>query len=297
MYASDFFTRIEIMTKPQLGSPAELEGAQPDAADLDSVSEIDSEGGRSVFLESLANGLRCLALFDADQPSVTIQEAATLLDVTRPSARRLLLTLKQAGYLEQVDRDFLVTPKVLELGFSYFSSKGLRAIAIPYMEAVSSKTGETCALAVLDGADIVFLHRSEPKKPMRLDLSIGSRLPAFAHSMGRILLSQLDDEALDKTLRAAELKPFTSTTMVDVEQLKQEIACVRERGWSFSNGELVEGIAGLSRPIFDAKGEVVAAINISMILGNRTLAYIEQEMLPHLTQASEAISSIYSSVR
>ncbi|RJF92486.1 IclR family transcriptional regulator domain-containing protein [Noviherbaspirillum saxi] len=286
-----------MMTKQQNASAAETDGAHSDATDLDSTDDVDNDGARSAyFLESLANGLRCLALFGADQPSVTIQEAATLLDVTRPSARRLLLTLKQVGYLEQVDRDFLVTPKVLELGFSYFSSKGLRAIAIPYMEAVAAKTGETCALGVLDGVDIVFLHRAEPKKPMRLDLSIGSRLPAFAHSMGRILLSQLNDEALDQALRTADLKPFTDRTVVDVDQLKQEIARVRERGWSFSNGELMEGIAGVSRPIFNAKGQIVAAINISMILGNHTAAYVEQEMLPHLTQASEAISRIYSSV-
>jgi IclR family pca regulon transcriptional regulator len=272
-------------------------GTRDEALDLDSLGESDAEGGRGVFLESLANGLRCLALFGTEQPRLTIQETATLLGVTRPSARRILLTLKQIGFLEQIDRDFLITPKVLELGFSYFSSKGLRAIAIPFMETVAAKTGETCALAVLDRNEIVFLHRSEPIKPMRLDLSIGSRLPAYAHSMGRVLLSQLDDDALAQYLRSTELKPFTSSTVVDPEQLRQEIMRVRERGWAFSNGELMEGIAGVARPIFDANGKVAAAINISMILGNRDLAYVEKEMLPYLTQASEEISRIYSSVR
>lgn len=277
--------------EPQARAAAKEEHSELDA-------DMERDGDRSAyFLESLANGLRCLSLFGAEQPSLTIQEAATQLGITRPSARRLLVTLKEVGYLEQLDRDFLVTPKVLELGFSYFSSKGLRAIAVPYMEAVAARSGETCALAVLDGTDIVFLHRAEPKKPMRLDLSIGSRLPAFAHSMGRMLLSQLDPEALDQALRSRELQRFTATTLIDVDRLKKEIAKVRRQGWSFSNGELMEGIAGVARPIFNAKGEIVAAINISMILGNRSLAYIEREMLPCLTQASEEISRIYSSVR
>jgi IclR family pca regulon transcriptional regulator len=267
-------------------------------ADIEDTDDVGiDDGGRKVFLESLANGLRCLSLFGQDTTSLTIQEAASSLELTRPAARRILLTLTSLGFLEQVERDFLITPKVLELGFTYFSTQGLRGIAIPYMEAVAARTGETCALAVLDGDDIVFLHRSEAKKMMRLDLTVGSRLPAYAHSMGRVLLSGLSDEKLEHYLQSVKLKSFTPATIVEPNALRQEIMRARELGWYFSNGELMDGIAGISRPIFDSKGKIVAAINISMILGNRTLEYVVQEMLPHLSHASEAISRIHRAVQ
>ncbi len=261
----------------------------------------DAEGGagadREAHLESLAKGLRCLTLFDAERSAMTIQDAATELDITRPAARRILLTLNRLGYLQQVEREFILTPKVLELGFKYFSALGLRGAALPYLEMVTARTGETCALGVLDGEDIVFLHRAEAKKTMRLDLTVGSRLPAYAHSMGRLLLAALDDDKLDAYLEHLKPQSFTRFTITDRKKLRAEIELIRKQGWSFANGELMDGIAGISRPIVDANGRVIAGINVSMILGSRSPQEALQAMLPPLTEASEAISRIQQSIR
>jgi IclR family pca regulon transcriptional regulator len=262
--------------------------ATPDA----DKEDIQSAGDREAYLESLAKGLRCLSLFDAQRTAITIQEAATDLEITRPAARRILLTLNRLGYLQQIDREFILTPKVLELGFKYFSALGLRGAALPYMEMVAARTGETCALGVLDGEDIVFLQRAEAKKALRLDLTVGSRLPAYAHSMGRLLLAALDDEALDAYLGQLQPQAFTRFTTTDCGKLRAEIELVRKNGWSFSNGELMDGIAGISRPIVGANGKVIAGLNVSMILGSRSPEEALREMLPALTEASEAISGI-----
>jgi IclR family pca regulon transcriptional regulator len=278
------------------GKPA-ITGTAENLAEDETATGDDADNGREARLESLANGLRCLSLYGETATSLTIQDAALRLEITRPAARRILLTLARLGYLEQVDRDFLITPKVLELGFAYFSTQGLRGAAIPYMEAVAAKTGETCALAVLDGYDIVFLHRSEAKKAMRLDLTVGSRLPAYAHSMGRVLLSGLSEEKLEHYLQTVHWERFTSATIVEPKALRREIERVRKSGWCFSNGELVDGIAGIARPICDGKGRIVAAINISMILGKRTPEFVVREMLPHLTYAGDAISRIHRAIQ
>lgn len=286
-------------TEGKQDKSATARSRNPDQAAPAAEEAEDGNGAtdREAHLESLAKGLRCLTLFDADRPAMTIQDAATELEITRPAARRILLTLTRLGYVQQVERDFILTPKVLELGFKYFSALGLRGAALPYLEMVTAKTGETCALGVLDGEDIVFLHRAEAKKTMRLDLTVGSRLPAYAHSMGRLLLAALDDEKLDAYLEQLKPQAFTRFTVTDPRKLRAEIEQIRKQGWSFANGELMDGIAGISRPIVDASGRVIAGVNVSMILGSRTPEEALQAMLPPLTEASEAISRIQQSLR
>lgn len=291
-------TKTRLIPKADAGTTRgkPLSGARQ-APVHDDDEELPGRNDREAHLESLEKGLRCLALFSGDQPALTIQDAARLLNITRPAARRILLTLARLGYVNQLERDFTIAPKVLELGFTFFSAQGLRGAAIPYMEMVAARTGETCALGVLDGEDIVFLHRSEARKTMRLDLTVGSRLPAYAHSMGRLLLAALPDQQLESYLKTVELVAFTRFTITDRRQLRAEIERVRKQGWSFSNGELMDGVAGISRPILGANGKVVAGINVSMILGSRDAREAIDQMLPSLTEASEAISRIQQAIR
>lgn len=243
------------------------------------------------FLESLANGLKVLNIFTAGTYTLTIQETAERLFVTRAAARRLVLTLEKLGYLQQIGRQFSLTPKVLDLGYAYFSSLGLHDLMRPVMQEIAAEIGETCSLGVLDGQDIVFVAREETARILKLDLTVGSRLPAYAHSMGQVLLASLDKDALEHYLQQTALKPLTPHTITSKTALKENLKKVRAQGYSISVSELVEGFAGVSIPVATASGVVLAGMSVSMVLGSRGQAYLEQRVLPVLLGAAQRISA------
>ena len=243
------------------------------------------------YLESLAKGLQALSLYSRDTPVLTIQDAATRLGITRASARRILLTLTELGYLKQDHRDFLPTPKTLDLGFSYFASLDLPDLVRPVLSKVAAEVGETCSIGVLDGSDIVFLCREEADKPLRLDLKIGSRLPAYAHSMGQALLSQLDSQALDQYLARTALKPLTPRTITTAGALKRQLKAVRTQGFSVSIDELVEGFAGVAVPLSIPRSASPAAISVSLVHGRRSREDMVAQILPVLRDAEQQIRS------
>jgi IclR family pca regulon transcriptional regulator len=248
------------------------------------------------YLESLAKGLQALSLYSRDTPTLTIQDAASRLDITRASARRVLLTLTALGYLKQNQRDFLPTPKTLDLGFSYFASLDLPELVRPVLSKVAEQVGETCSIGVLDGSDIVFLCREEAHKPLRLDLKIGSRLPAYAHSMGQALLSQLDGQALDQYLARTALKPLTPHTITSAAALKRQLKAIRTQGFSVSIDELVEGFAGVAIPLFIPRSAAPAAISVSMVHGRRGREDMIAQILPALRAAEQQIRSRFVSL-
>ena len=180
---------------------------------------------------------------------------------------------------------------MLELGYAYFSTLDLPSLAKPMMEEVSRQIGETCSLGVLDRTDIVFIARVEAPYLLRLDLSIGSRLPAYPHSMGRVLLSGLDDAGIDVYFREAKLEKLTRHTVTSVPKLRQIVRQAAEDGYCVAVSELVEGLAGVAVPIRDANDRVIAGMSVSMILGSRTEAKLRKDYLPPLQQAARKVSA------
>lgn len=255
---------------------------------MDSTLPETSEK-KEEFLDSLANGLQLLRIYATGVASVTVQEAAEQLDVTRAASRRILLTLEKLGYVRQDGRQFSPTPKVMDLGYAYFASLSLPRLVRPVMQDVSRALGETCSLGVLDREHVVFLAREEAPKLLKLDLTIGSRLPAYAHSLGRALLSTLDDEALDQYLENAELKRLTPYTTVSKTALRKLIRQVRSDGYSISVSELVDGFAGVAVPLRNHEGKVVAGLSVSMVLGARSPDELRRQHLPALQRAAATI--------
>lgn len=245
-------------------------------------------------LESLANGLKVLGLYSRETPALSIQDVADHLGIARASARRILLTLTWLEYLKQSDRNFLPTPKMLDLGFSYFSSLDLPDLVRPILAKVAETVGETCSIGVLEGSDIVFLCREEAGKPLRLDLKMGSRLPAYAHSMGHALLGQLDAHALDLYLDRTPLKPLTPHTITSPRALKRQLNTVREQEFSISIDELVEGFAGVAIPISIPRSSSPAALSVSLVYGRRTREDMITQILPVLREAAEQIRSRFA---
>lgn len=217
----------------------------------------------SEFVQSLARGLSVITAFDAEHSSMTLTEVAERTGFSRATARRFLLTLEQLGYVRVTGKDFALTPRVLELGYSYLSSQGLADVIAPHLNELSAEVHESASAAVLDGNDIVYIARSAARKIMQVNITIGTRFPAYATSMGRALLAGLPETDAQRILfdsHPAQLTEFTRTTPA---HLTEALDTVRAQGYAFVDQELELGLRALAMPLRDARGNVIAAVNIS----------------------------------
>jgi IclR family pca regulon transcriptional regulator len=244
------------------------------------------------YVQSFARGLEVIRSFSAQAPRQTLSEVAAATGLTRAGARRILLTLHTLGYVEIDGKLFALTPRILDLGFAYLSSMPIWNRAEPVMEALVEQVHESCSAAVLDGTDIVYVMRVATQKIMSIRLGVGSRLPASCTSMGRLLLSDLDEPEARARLEASQREPLTRHTVTDVDTLLQRVVQARRQGWCLVNQELEEGLISIAAPIVGRGGRMVAALNISG-QANRTSAKVMQEtMLPPLREAARRISSL-----
>jgi IclR family transcriptional regulator, pca regulon regulatory protein len=256
------------------------------------VSRNEPDAGEardSTTLQSLERGLAVMELFSREHPSLTLSEAAELAGLTRATARRILLTLERLGYVKRANRHFAPTAKLLSIGYAYLSSLDLWEVAEPYMEDLAEQTGESCSAAILDGTEIVYVARVPAKRIMRVALSVGSRLPAYATSMGRVLLAGLDPEALAERLERIEIERLTATTVPDRKTLRRRIDEVREAGSAAVDQELEQGVRSAAVPIRDASQNVVAALNVSVHATRMTMQALRREVVPKLLRTAEAI--------
>lgn len=241
------------------------------------------------FVASLAKGLAVIRAFGRDAPEQTLTEVATRTGMSRAAARRFLHTLTSMGYAEMDGKRFRLTPKVLDLGYAYLASLSLAEIAQPFMEQVTATVQESCSACVLDGTEIVYVARVPTKRIMSVSLSIGTRLPAYATSMGRVLLSGLSAGELERVLDATELKPLTVRTVTDRERLLQILEQVRRNGYALVDEELEEGVRSIAVPLHNRSGRVVAAMNVSGHSSRVTPDYMLSTYLPALRCAAEGI--------
>ncbi|HYF43290.1 MAG TPA: IclR family transcriptional regulator C-terminal domain-containing protein [Ramlibacter sp.] len=243
------------------------------------------------YVQSFARGLEVIRTFSSAAPRQTLSEVAARAALTRAGARRILLTLQALGYVESDGRLYALTPRILDLGFAYLSSMPIWNLAEPVMEALVDEVKESCSAAVLDGADIVYVLRVPTRKIMSISLGVGSRLPAYCTSMGRVLLSGLPDETLEARLQASARQPLTRHTVTEVEPLLAKIRQVRKQGWCLVNQELEEGLISLAAPITNRSGQIVAALNISGQANRTSARQMQEAMLPALLAAARGISA------
>jgi IclR family pca regulon transcriptional regulator len=251
--------------------------------------ETSDEPRDSGFVQSLQRGLAVIRAFDAEQPTLTLSEVARKTGLARAAARRFLLTLVELGYMRVDDRRFRLTPRVLELGHAYLSSLTLPDIALPFMRDFVAEIRESSSLAVLDGHHIVYVARVPANRIMSVSISVGTRFPAFATSLGRVLLGGQEDAWLDEYLAQVELTPLTARTIADAAALRTEILQVRTQGWAMVDQELEQGVRSLSAPIRDSTGGVAAAINVSAHASRWTLEAMRGSLLPRLLDTARAI--------
>lgn len=230
--------------------------------------------------------------FSADAPRQTLSEVAERAGLTRAGARRILLTLQTLGYVKTDGKWFQLTPRILDLGYAYLSSMPIWNLAEPVVEALVKTVKESSSIAVLDGTDIVYVMRVPTHKIMKISLGIGSRLPAFCTSLGRVLLSGLDDDEIVHRLEQSELVAFTRNTETSIDGLLAKIQEVRRQGWGVVDQELEEGLISVSAPIYSADRQISAAINISGQANRTGVAEMVEHIVPPLREAAQEITRL-----
>ncbi len=219
------------------------------------------------FVQSLARGFAVIKSFDAQHPRQTLSEVARGADLNRATARRFLYTLATLGYVRTDGREFSLTPRVLQLGYAFLSGMPLPEIAEPYLKDLSRDVGESTSASVLDGEDIVYVARVSTRRIMTVAIKVGTRFPAYATSMGRVLLAYLPSDELENYLTRVELRPLTVRTVTEPGQLREVLATVRQQGWAMVDQELEPGLRSIAVPLRGRAGDVVAAVNVSMRVG------------------------------
>jgi IclR family pca regulon transcriptional regulator len=252
------------------------------------------------YVQSLARGLAVIRAFDTEHADMTLTEVAARTDLTRATARRFLHTLVELGYVRTDGKTFALTAQVLQLGYAYLSGLSLPQLAQPHLEELSLKLGESTSAAVLDGTDIAYIARVTTRRIMTIGITVGTRFPAYATSMGRVLLAGLPPEQLKEYLAAAEIKPLTPRAVGTVKDLLAVLDKVRAQGWCLLDQELELGLMSVAAPVYHGR-KVVAAVNVSLQAQSVAAkpdreAYLES-VRKEIVATAERISSDFSSGR
>lgn len=243
------------------------------------------------FVEALARGLDVIRVFQPRQPTMSLAAVAAAAGLPRPSARRILLTLQQMGYVRAADGGFELTPRVLELGIAYVLSRNRWDLARPHMQRLVARTRESSSVAQLDGSDIVYVARVAVPKIVTLAVTIGTRFPAMATSLGKVLLAALPCGAADRVLAEPSRSGITPRSQPSAQQRAGVLRDVRARGWALTDEELAPGIRSIAAPLRDGDGQVIAALNICVHAAETRLDVLTEEYLPLLLQTAGAISA------
>lgn len=237
----------------------------------------------------LAKGLGILELFGPARDTLTISEAASKTNLSRAAARRCLLTLAELGYLAHDGRQFRPTPRMLRLGGAYTETASLPRLAQPHLADARDQLGESVSLAVLHGDDVLFVARAEATRIVTTGVRVGVSLPAHLTATGHVLLSRLDDAALDDYLDRVELRARTPRTPTDAAVVRARVLAARESGIAHTDEELELGLRSLSVPVINVRGEVHAAMSVSVAAARLSLDQLYADCAGVLAQHADAL--------
>jgi IclR family transcriptional regulator, pca regulon regulatory protein len=245
----------------------------------------------SDFVQSLDRGLAVIRAFGPDRERLTLSEVARTTGLTRAAARRFLLTLVKLGYVRNDGREFSLRPRVLELGYAYLSGLALPEVAAPYLEELVAKLHESSSISILDGDQIVYVARVPTKRIMTVAISVGTRFPAYATSMGRVLLAAMADDELERYLAEARFEGLTARTVTDPARLRAIVHEVARQGYAIVDQELEEGLRAVAAPVRGAADVGTAAINVSAHASRVSMAAMRSEILPALLETAHQIEA------
>ena len=241
------------------------------------------------FIGGFAKGLKVIEAFGETQPRLTISDVARDTGLDRATARRCLLTLAELGYARYDGKVFELTPRILRLGHAYLSATPLPRLVQPFLDRLSEEVGQSASASVLDGTEIVYVARAAQKRVMSINLTAGSRLPAYCASMGRVLLAALPDAEARDILAASDLKANTPFTRTDPVALMAEFARIRRDGYAVIDQELEIGLCSIAVPLENARGRVVAALNIGAPAAHVPAVDMPERYLPAMRDVQAAL--------
>lgn len=273
------------------GGPGRAAARRPGAG-RDATKDAASGAGRgSDFVQSLDRGLAVIRAFGPGRERLSLSDVARETGLTRAAARRFLLTLVKLGYVRSDGREFSLRPRVLELGYAYLSGLAMPEIASPHLEELVARVRESSSISVLDGDHIVYVARVPTKRIMTVAISVGTRFPAYATSMGRVLLAGMAPADLDRYLAEADFESFTGRTVTDPDRLREIVREVAKQGYALVDQELEEGLRAIAAPIHGAGGAVTAAINVSAHASRVSMAAMRAELLPAMQETARRIEA------
>lgn len=244
------------------------------------------------FISGFAKGLSVIEAFDEAQPRLSISDVSKTTGLDRATARRCLLTLAELGYADYDGKFFALTPKILRLGHAYLAATPLPALVQPTLDQLSERTGQSASVSVLDGTDIVYIARASQKRVMSINLTPGSRLPAYCASMGRVLLAALPEEDVRAILARSDLKANTPRTLTEPGVIIAELRRVRTQGYALIDQELELGLCSIAVPLENDRGRIVAALNIGAPAASVPAATLLELYLPILREAQIALKQV-----
>jgi IclR family pca regulon transcriptional regulator len=241
------------------------------------------------FVSGFARGLKVIEAFEETHQRLSIAEAAKLTGLDRATVRRSLLTLAELGYADYDGKFFTLTPKILRLGHAYLSTTPLPVLIQPHLDQLSEKAGQSASASVLDGIEIVYIARASQRRVMSINLTPGSRLPAYCASMGRVLLASRPENEARAILERTDLRPNTANTKTDLADLMAELACVRSQGYAIIDQELEIGLCSIAVPVMNDRGQTVAAVNIGAPAAHVPASEMAARYLPMLYETQRAL--------
>ena len=254
----------------------------------------EAQPQRTERVQSLERGLAVLRALSARDMALTIAEVADRTDLSRASARRLLLTLVDLGYVTMDRRTFALTPKVMDIARPFASPGDPWDFAQHYLASLTDRLGESASIAVLDGTDIRYVARSQTRRLMTIAVTVGSRLPAYATSKGRVLLAFLPDVELEAYFRRSAIEAFTFQTVIDESELRAILTEVRHQGWAIVDQQLEEGLCSVAAPVVDGNGRVSAALSVCAHAGRVDPVTLREEFLPLVLETARRVSAVWS---
>jgi IclR family pca regulon transcriptional regulator len=240
------------------------------------------------FVTALARGLAVIQIFDRDHPELTLSQVAAKTGLSAATARRFLWTLRELGYVGTLDKRFFLKPKVVSLGSAFLDAGRVEEVVLPFLREVVAETGDSSSLGVLEGNEVLYVANFSSQRRVRLTAGVGARFPAYAVSIGRVLLASLEPREIDSYFSHVKLEKLTPATVTSKAELKRLLKQVRADGYSAIVDDLEEGLGAVAVPV-RLRGEVVASLNCSAFAPRATVKEIVAQRVPVLQRVATAL--------
>lgn len=262
---------------------------QTDEAESDMSDKPAGRVKEPEYLSTLERGLSVLRAFNKDRPEMQLSEVAVATGLSPAVARRCLNTLVALGYVAKHGRRFLLRPEVLSFGWSFMSSMNLETVALPHLQKVRDETGDSSSMAVLSGAEVLYIAHVSTERRIRLTANVGTRFPVHATSLGKVLVAFQPDPAVETYLRESRFERFTDNTVTSPEAFEACLRQARKDGYAVAKDELDFGIISVSVPVFDADRNIACAINCSTSTTRVSVRELVETRTPLLREAAQKI--------